>query len=46
MASNGIMFVPNFMKTGQLVQKVKGGGTWTDTHTRSGRWCHLLFFLM
>jgi hypothetical protein len=38
--SNGITFIPNFMKIGQLVKKLKGG-----THPQTACWSHKATFL-
>jgi hypothetical protein len=38
-ASNSIIFIPSFMKTGQLIPKLNGH-THTPTHTRARKQAH------
>jgi hypothetical protein len=33
MGSGGVIYVPGFIKIGSGVQKLIGGGGYTDTHT-------------
>jgi hypothetical protein len=35
MRSGGMMYIPNFIKTGSGIQKLIGGDTHTHTHTHT-----------